>query len=199
MSTTDKLFLGLFFGFAFPFSLFLSGLAVWFFFFQNFSVYPFVLTGFLAGLVIDRIFLKWFIENGFMLSNTILAVFYLFYATCIYGFFMGFPIFNLGMGIVAGYYYSRRIYYMRIPSDESRLIMRKVSLFSAAVMLPVCIISAIIANMGEGVGSDLQGMFRLPFEVTRLMIWTVILIGGPALIILQYHITRLVMSKTAKR
>jgi len=63
-------------------------------------------------------------------------------------------------------------------------------------MLLICISTGLIAMFEETLGLELQGMFGLGFEVTRSMIITIILTGGSTLIVSQYYLTKIIMSKT---
>lgn len=198
MKRIDKLILGLIFGSSFPILLFLIAVTIWFYFFQNSNVFYFVFAGLLTGLFIDLIYLKRLIKNGFDLPNWVLIGLYLFYSICIYGLFMGFPVFNLIMGMIAGYYFGKRILYKNISLIESKPIIRQVSFFTSLIMLLICISSGFIANIDNGVGKDLQLMFRLQFEITKAMIWEIILIGGLVLIIAQYFLTKTILIKTIK-
>ena len=56
----------------------------------------------------------------------------------------------------------------------------------------------LIALFDKTPGLELQGMFRLGFQVTKGMIISTILIGGTALIIIQYFLTKIIMTITLK-
>jgi hypothetical protein len=198
MKRLDKLIFGIMIGSAFPIFLFMIALAIWFYFFQNANVLYFVFVGLSTGLLFDLIFLKRLVENKYNLPSWMIIGIYALYNICIFGFFMGFPVFNLSMGMIAGYYFGKRLRYNNISFVESKLIIIRVSIFTSLIMLFICIASAFIANIGEGVGKDLQHMFRLNFEVTRTMIWGIILIGGMSLIISQFFLTKFTMIKTIK-
>jgi hypothetical protein len=112
---------------------------------------------------------------------------------------MAFPVFNLAMGIIAGYYYGIKIKYQEIHFDQSEILIKKVPFFTALVMLIICITTSLIALSEKTIGLELQGMLKLNFEVTRGMIMTLILIGGSSLIIIQYFLTRITIIVTKKR
>jgi hypothetical protein len=169
---------------------------LWFWFFTSANVICFLIAGLLTGLLIDVFYLIRLMKNLFYLPGWVLVGFYLFYNVTIYGFFMGFPVFNLVMGAVAGYYFGRRINYKNITSPQRETINRKVSLFTAMVMLLICISTGLMAISEKTMGVELQNMFRIKFEITKSMIIGIILIGGFALIIGQYYVTKLVMRKT---
>jgi hypothetical protein len=112
--------------------------------------------------------------------------------------FMGFPVFNLIWGAVAGYYFGKKIIYNRVPLSEQAPISNRVALFTGIIMLLICISSGTIAMIDKYTGKSLQGMFRLQYEVSRTEIMGIILIGGLALIIAQYYLTKTVLLKTIR-
>ena len=107
-----------------------------------------------------------------------------------------FSVFNLLMGVISGYYFGRKIVIKQNTQIQINRIIKQVSTFTAIVMLLICIASAYIALLGEGIGKDLQMMFRLPFEVSKMMIRVIALLSGGMLISLQYIIANYVMNKT---
>lgn len=194
----DKLIFGLLFGFLFPACFFLAAFALWFFLFQSQKPLYFVLPGLFTGLLVDLLILKKLVRRRFELPFWFLICTYLFCNLVMFGMFMGFPVFNLFMGIIAGYYFGKRVRYKNISLAGSKPVIRQVSLFTASVMLLICIASGYIATVGEGVGSDLQHMFRLNFVITKAMIWEIIWIGSITIIIAEFWLTTFTMIKTIK-
>ncbi len=195
MKRTDKLILGLIFGSIPPLLLFMSSVVVWFYFFQKLQPLVFAFSGVVVGLLINLVYLKRLIKTGFDLPVWFLICTYLFYNLVLFGFFMGVPVFNLIAGIVAAYYFGKRIVLKNIPVDGHTRISRQVSLFTASVMFLICAASAILATVGHGAGKELGPMFRLPVEVTETMVWEIILVGGFTLIVFQYFVTMAVLSR----
>jgi hypothetical protein len=199
MKRIDKFIFGILFGGSFPVFFFLVSLLIWF----NFSrdekiVLYFVSTGILFGLVTDILILKKLINNRFNLPGWALIAFYLFFNIGMYGMFMGFPVFNLIWGAVAGYYFGNKIIDNRIPLGEQAPISNRIALFTGAIMLLICISSGMIAMIDKYTGKSLQGMLRLQYEVSKTGIMGIILIGGLALIIAQYFLTKAVILKTIR-
>jgi hypothetical protein len=62
-----------------------------------------------------------------------------------------------------------------------------------------CVSTGLIALFEKTLGLELQKMFGLGFEVTRDMIIAIILIGGVTLIVNQYFLTKIIMTKTIKK
>jgi hypothetical protein len=112
MKRSEKIITGFIIGSTFPLLLALLSGVIWFFLDGNESrVLLYVISGFLLGFIMDVGFLKKWIDKRYELPVWFIAGIYLFYNICIYGMFMGFPVFNVAMGIMAGYYYGNRIYY----------------------------------------------------------------------------------------
>jgi hypothetical protein len=198
MKTIDKLIFGLFFGFSFPLFFFLIAIT-FVYYFQTINPLYFVVTGLTVGLLTDVLFLKRLMKITFSLSLWIIIVFYLFYNICIYGFFMGFPVFNLVMGVIAGYYYGIRINRNGYSLSMIEFLKKRVPFYTGLVMLLICISTALIALSEKTIGLELQGMLGLNFEVTKTMIIFIILFGGSSLIITQYFLTRIVLTMTIKQ
>jgi len=197
MPRFDKILIGLLLGFAPPIFFFLVALIIWFYFDRNENyVLYYTFSGLLLGLIINLRYFKGWIIHHFKLPIWMIVGLYLFYNIVMYGMFMGFPVFNLLWGVIAGYYYGLRIHYLNLPSTQYPRIINQVSIFTALTMTLICISSALIALAGNGVGKDLQMMFGLNFEVTKPMITVIALIGGVMLIGLQYYITNITMRKT---
>jgi hypothetical protein len=190
MKFPDKLYLLCVWGTPAP--LLLSGIALtfWMYFFQNISVYYFVITGFLLGIIFDFFFLKKSLGKALDLSLPKLSLFYIFYTIMIYGFFMGMPVPILIMGPFAAYYFGIKSANRVIEDNEKKNLIRQLSWFSTLVMFIICCLTALMGLSQENIGLELKGMLGLNFNVTRIMIWGLILIGGSVLIVAQYFITK---------
>lgn len=199
MKSFDKIFFGFLIGFAFPFFLSLLSLLLWFFIDKNESrALIYLSAGLLLGLMIDWKYLKNWVNKRYDLAIWFITLIYIIYNSVVYGFFMGFPVFNLFLGLVAGYYFGKRVCFRKLKSEMSSKIITQVSLFTGLIMTLICISSGLIALLDNYTGSTIKGMLGLSFEVTKEMILTIIIIGGLSLIIAEYFITRLVMQKTIK-
>ena len=196
MKNFDKKIFGFLIGFAFPFILGLLFTILWFFIDRNESrVLVYLSSGVFLGLVIDWKFLKNWVKKRYELSLWFIISIYVIYNIGMYGFFMGFPVFNVLLGLVAGYYFGKRICFQNVKSEMHKKITNKVSLFTVLIMTLICISSGLIALTDKGIGENVQGMFGLEFEVTQEVILRIIFVGGFCLIVAQYFITRLTMQK----
>lgn len=198
MKQINNLIFGLLFGFSFPILFPLIALTLWFYSFQYLNVAYVGFSGLITGLLVFALFIKKLIINAFNLPAWILIGFYMFYNICVYGVFMGFPVFNLGMGYIAGYYIGIKINNKNFSLSQIENLKKRVPLFTSLIMLLICISTGLMALFEKTIGLELQGMLGLGFQVTRGMVISVILIGGLTLIVAQYYLTKITMTKTIK-
>jgi hypothetical protein len=197
MKSFEKIFFTFVIGSVFPIFLCLSSFVIWFYFDRSENRIPiYLVSGFLISLIIDLIFLKDWINNRFELPLKFVAAIYIFYNIVVYGVFMGFPVFNVLLGLVAGYYYGNKINNNNIQPNKP---IRQVTLFTVLVMSFFCVSSAFIALSGNGVGKDIQGMLRLNFTVSNSMLWAMTIIGGILLILINIKLTKFALIKTLKQ
>jgi hypothetical protein len=199
MKKFEKIISGLIIGSTFPLLFGLLSMITWFYLDKSESkIVIYLSTGLLLGLIIDLKFLKGWINYRFDLPLWCIAGIYIFYNVCVYGFFMGFPVFNVFLGLIAGYYFGNRICYNKIQPEMHSKQINKVSLFTGLIMTLICISSGIIGLTDKTIGENIRGMLGLDFEVTRAMILTLIFVGGFGLIGFQYFITRFAMTQTIR-
>ena len=198
MDKTDRLFFNFLFGLVLPLLGF--EIALWLAFVNSSAekaIFTVALSGFSIGLVLSLLILFILKPDIFKLPVPVLILVYLFYNICIFGFFMGVPVFNLVTGALAGYYWVKRIL-NRNELDNSGRDIHRVSVFTSSITAIVCLTSAIIALLSKSTPEDLKGMFHLNFDITRPLLVSLIVIGGIMLVALQYYLTRFVMVKTLK-
>jgi hypothetical protein len=161
---------------------------------------PFIylVSGLLIGGLIDLKFLKSWINRRFNLPIWIIASIYLVYNIFVYGFFMGLPVFNAFLGLLAGYYFGNRICFNKVESEKHPKLINQVSIFAGLIMTFVCISSGFLAIYDNGASGMIQNVLGLSFEVTRSMLWGIVLIGGLTLILANILLTRITMIKTIK-
>jgi len=198
MQKIDKILFGTVAGVFFPFLFTWIAIGLGYYLSKERGMPYFFAAGLATGIITDILLLKRILANLFDLQYWLLTGFYILCNIFIYGTFMGFPVFNLAMGLVAGYYFGRRISVKNIISPERETLIRKVSVFSTLLMIGICISSAFIALHEKTIGEELQGMLGLGFEPRKSLIVTGIIIGGAALIIIQYFITRIMIVQIAK-
>ncbi|MCX6329121.1 MAG: hypothetical protein NTZ85_06350 [Bacteroidia bacterium] len=194
----DRLIFKLLFGLAIPVLCFLIFWWTTLIFTQNEKIIMIVsLSGLCLGLLIDFLIILFFKPDIFKLSKPVLVIIYLFYNAWLFGFFMGVPVFHLALGVIAGFYWVRRLIYQNEIKDYKREIQRT-SLFTSTVIGVVCLFSAVIALISKSTPSDLKGMFHLSFDISLPLLTASIIAGGIFLVIVQYYLTKIVMELTLK-
>ncbi len=186
----ESLILGVFLGAIFPIMLFLAGWWGSIGFVAERDIFKFALLGLGLGILVDALFLKRWVAKAFQLNKVVLVSIYLFYSTCIYGFFMGFPVFNAAMGIVAGLYVGRRMCHQKANTEEFDRNVGITGILATIVMAIACLSSALLALGESSLPEQVEGMLRLDFEVTWPMINGLIIVGGAALVLSQYWLTK---------
>ncbi len=146
------------------------------------------LAALIIGLIIDVIFLKRWVRNAYQFNNKILAAIYIFYSIVALGMCMGVPILNFGVGILAGIYIARRLYYTHAEQDVCKASIKKTALFSAAVMMAMCCLTGMWALIGGMIGSRFESPI-VSFTFTIPILIAIVLAGGLFLSVLQYGLT----------
>jgi hypothetical protein len=131
------------------------------------------------------------------MSNKVLAALYIFYSIGVLGFCMGIPILEFPLGMAAGAYAARKIYHSKAGPEEFNRTVKKVSVFAAAVMVLICCLMALVGIAGKIPGSKFETPI-LSFTFTVPVFSAVVLIGGAALVLLQYWLTRTAARITVK-
>ena len=192
MKTSDKIASVIVLGLPVPVLLMLAG---WWgsvpFISQNSLIFFLALAGFILGVVLDLTLLRHFIFRLFTLPLAALFAVAAFYSVMIYGFFMGFPVFNSLIGIVGTYIVVRKGLISLAPREAILTEVRKMYLFSFILLFLFCVSTAILSLREVSITSQLEGMLSLPFEVTPLMVWLLILIGGAFLLAFQFIASKL--------
>jgi hypothetical protein len=131
----------------------------------------------------------------YQLSVPILIMIYLFYNIGMFGFFMGVPVFHPVFGVIAGYYWAKRLIVQNRSINYST-DMNQISGFTTLVLGLVCLCSAIFALSSKSTPLDLKMMFHLPFDISLQVLIIFIIGGGLLLIITQYWLTKITIIKT---
>ncbi len=196
MKNFDTKFLSFIYSPVIPILLFLIGWWGSLPFFQDNLIFMFAILGLIIGIIINKIFLNKFISIGYNQKTIILITIYLFYSIGIFGFFMGVPVFNALLGIIASIYTTRKT----IMNNEKEEILKKnlnnTALFCSSILLFFCICSAYLALKDPYTGENIKGMLGLNFEVTETIIYGIIIIGGLILLALQYFLVILIGKKS---
>jgi len=163
------------------------------------TVRMFALLGLAAGAAVDLTVLRKFIFKLFALPVPGLVCVGLFYSVMVFGFFMGFPLFNSVVGIVFCYAAARRCAVLQLPRQEAQKSAGRFNIVFLVVLVCLCAATAFLSLREPSITTQVKNMFGLPFEVTMEMIWAIILVGGTLLVLFQYITARLVADIVFKR
>ena len=186
----EILFLGALLGGVFPILCFMIG---WW---GSLSILPeasikyAALGGLLVGIIIDVLFLKKWIMKAYKMDLKWLIAIYLFYSIGLFGFFMGVPVFNLLLGLFAGFYMGLRMADENKGKTEAETVFKKTGLFTSLVLGIACAAAFWLAATDASTAANINGMFGLknPLSIKTILILSGV--GGAALIMLEYYITR---------
>jgi hypothetical protein len=147
------------------------------------------LCGLAAGLVVDAFFLRRAMTRADAAPWWLWAGIYIFYAVGGFGFLMSVPMLIPLLGLPAGVLVAGRLARGDATENQVRRAAHLASAFTTAVLLIACIASATLALSDPYTAGNLKGMLGLPFEVTTPMIVGLILVGGAALVAVQWLLT----------
>lgn len=195
MKSIDKAIAIILIGGVFPMLFSFMSVVLWFYSDKNTeNLWLYFIPGLCIGLLTDAIYLNNWIKKRYLLPTWFIAGIYFFHNICIYILFIGVPVFNIFLGLIAGYYYSQKIRHLKIPHEKHEKIKTEISLVTAFTIAFFCAASGIIALTTDSVGEYLRQIVRVKFEVTKATIFGIILAGGITLVGLQYFLTKLTMN-----
>ncbi len=149
------------------------------------------LSGLALGILSDIFILKRMITRAYKLGAVFWLAVLLFYSVGMFGFFMGVPLFNAALAIPAGFVVGGKLAHEPVDGVRIRRASLRTCILTTALMVLVCAASATVALISPSTPGDLRGMLGLGFEVTRTMIWGLILVGGAGLLAVNWVLTGL--------
>jgi hypothetical protein len=158
-----------------------------------------IIIGLFIGIILNILYLSKIISNSFNINYNILGILYFIYSIGMFGFFMGVPVFNILLGIVAGWYIGRRMKINKYDYFTFKKMINKVNIFCLINLIIICIASSIIALNDKYTAANLEGMLDLNFHITSSMLLGIILIGGMLLILMQFIGTKFIAFATYKK
>ncbi len=158
-----------------------------------------IIAGAAVGVLLDLTVLRRFISSLFMLPLAALFIIEIFYSVLIYGFFMGFPVFNSLAGIAGSYIVVRKSIIADNTSDVIKRNFKKAAIFSFLLLLFFCICSAVLALGEPSICSQIQSMLSLPNSVEIWMIWLLVTCGGAFLLVFQYAVSKHIYKAMTKK
>lgn len=190
MKAIDKIFGGLVIGFIIP----IVGLCIfwWGSYLLKLNIGSLAVFGLVLGIFADFVLLRMLVSRMYSFNTGILITIFIIYSVGIFGFFMGVPVFNIAAGIMAAFYIGRRKGLEGVDKAGFKTAIEKTNYFSALVLVIICICSAFLALNDPYTAANLEGMLNLSFDITKGMLWSLVIVGGAALIAAQYAISMLV-------
>jgi hypothetical protein len=143
--------------------------------------------GLLLGLWLNRELVLPY--QFFKVNKRVLALLYFFYSIAFMGFFLGIPVFNLLLGLFAGNYIAIRIISYVRDHKEVHDSIHYGSLFSAFVLLLICLISGFFTI------HDMQNSLQIIRETMHIKLTAkalvyIIAVSTLVMVVVQYFITR---------
>ena len=182
----EKIIMGIVFGGIPVVTCFLAGWWLSYLYLPEALIGPCSIGGLLLGVVLDVFLFRNGIQRIYAMKPVFWMLAYFFYSICVFGFFMGVPVFNVVLALPAGLFVGGRLVRSGADLVQARKFAKRTSIFTTAILLGVCLVSAMIALSDPSTGANLEGLLGLSFEVTRSMIVAVILSGGLAILGLQW-------------
>jgi hypothetical protein len=186
----EKLIIGILVGLIPVVVCFLGGWWLSYIFLPESWIGPCALGGLLLGILLDVLFLKTGIQRVYSLKPIFWMAAYLFYSVCTFGFFMGVPLFNVMLALPAGFFVGSWLVKTGADLASTKKFAQDTAIFTTAVLLMICIASAAIALNDPYTAANLEGMFNLNSELTQSMIIGIILVGGLAILALQWWLAK---------
>jgi hypothetical protein len=162
------------------------------------TIGPWTLWSLLLGLFTDILFLKRWVKNAYTMSAKAIGAVYIFYSVCAVGFFMGLPIGNIFLGILAGVYAAWKMHFTMADEERRNQYFRETAKFAAVVMVLICCLITLWAIAGKMIGYRFETPF-LSFTFTIPIFFAIVLAGGISLVLLQYYLTCIFAKITYKR
>ena len=197
MAKVESLILGVFFGIVPLAAFFIATVLFAAIVFGKETLGPWELWSLLPGFLIDVFFLRRWVKNAYTMSPNAIGAVYVFYSVCALGFFMGIPIGNIFLGILAGVYSARRFLLTSHNRPNAGDYFKRTAIFSAAVMVLICALLALWAVAGRIPSYRFETPF-LSFTFTIPIFVAVVLAGGTFLVLLQYGLTITAAKVTSK-
>jgi hypothetical protein len=153
------------------------------------DVPAFAITGALSGLGTGATASFFTMKKFYHINAALLALIHFACSIGIFGYFMGLPVFNVITGIIAGAYVGRRSGILGEDRAQFNKKLLHANIFSAAVLLAACCVSATLALNDASTPANLKGMLGLAMTTPEL--WGIIVGGGAVLIGAQWYLATL--------
>lgn len=198
MNKLERIFLFGILGFIPPLIGFLAGWWTTSQVFDNWQILLAAMLGLVAGLVVTARFVWGWVAKAYRVSLVIWMLITFFYAVCIFGFFMGVPVFNIALAVPAGFFIAHWMLHQRLGVEQERKVIFNTQCFTTGVLAFICVTSAWLALRDPTTAANLEGMLRLSFNVTTPMIVGLILVGGAGLLAANWWLTSITIRLTTR-
>ncbi len=156
-------------------------------------------SGLAVGLLADSTLLRRKLRGLFSLPPWPLIAVAGFYSLEIYGLSMGLPVLNSLVGVGLAYIIAKQKRYLNLTFEKSIHDAHRLEMISAGILFAACVGAALLALNEESIEEQLQQMLHLSFEVTRAMIWVLIVVGGCSLLAFQFVLSRVVYAAVVRK
>lgn len=147
--------------------------------------------GLALGVLLDLTVLRRHLGSLYVLPSWAVFAVALFYSVMIYGFFMGFPVPELLVGLAWGFVVGRQRADRLAGDDRAQAALRIASRGAACIMFALCCVTAWLALRELSIASEVRGMLGLSFTPSTNALRALSLFGGLGLVALQYGAVRL--------
>lgn len=148
------------------------------------------ITGFAIGIILDSLFVRTWIPRFYAFDLNLMALLYLYCSAIAAAFFMGLPIGNILLGILAGIYIGRRSHCRDHSRDSFLTISRRVGVYTAVVTGLWAVSIGILALDEEIVARMSQALLGITREALTGPLGVVLaVLVGALLAALQYWCT----------
>ncbi len=154
------------------------------------------ISGFALGILADIFLLKNLVSRAHQNGMIFWTAIFLFYSVGMFGLFMGMPVFNAALAILAGFIVGGKLARKKADRSRMRTATRRTCIFTTSILACICIATAFLALNEASMPAELEGMLALPFTVTWGMIWGLILVGGAGLLVFNWLLTYLAVRAT---
>ncbi len=154
------------------------------------------ISGFALGILADIFLLKKLVVRAHQNGMIFWTAIFFFYSVGIFGLFMGMPVFNAGLSILAGFIVGGKLARTAADRSQVRTATLRTCIFTTSTLACICLATATLALNETSMPAQLEGMLALPFTVTWGMIWGLILAGGVGLLVFNWLLTGLAVRAT---
>lgn len=192
----EKILFGSMIAVAPPAILVVLSVTFWYIFSGHEAQAPyFALSALVIGLIIDIVYFKTWFDKRFQLPLIVPMMLFVFFNLMLFAMFMGFPVFNLIMAPIMGYYVGLRNRDQDLDQREQDHLLTIIPFASAFAMLTLCTVSIFLVLSETNIGLEVQGMFNMKQELSYSIVIAISILGSFALIFSQFFLTRLTLRR----